>query len=81
MVSFLQIYKYLVYFGCFLIEKIMHSARIEKEERREREGARGRPISGPLDPLLFKLAQNYSDAADLSSRLHRLFTVCLIDRR
>ena len=53
----------------------MRSARIEKEEQRELEGSQGRPIAGPLDPLLLKLAQNYSDDADLSTRLRRLFSV------
>ncbi len=49
------------------------SAQIEKEDQRRRE--RRRPVSGTLDPLLLKLAQSYSDHADLSHRLRKLFTV------
>ena len=34
-------------------------------------------MTTPLDPLLLKLALNYSDQADLSNRLQKLFTVSI----
>lgn len=56
---------------------IQASASIEEEEQREsarkrKEAAR---ISFPLDPLLERLADEYTDDADLSTRLQDLFTV------
>ncbi len=49
------------------------SAQIEKEDLRSKDT--GRSIAGPLDPLLLKLARNYSDHNDLDNRLRKLFTV------
>ncbi len=36
---------------------------------------RGRAVSNPLDPLLLRLSEDFSDEADLDRRLRELFRV------
>ncbi len=39
------------------------------------ERQRGRAVSNPLDPLLLRLSEDFSDEADLDRRLRELFRV------
>ena len=39
--------------------------------------ARLAQLSNPLEPLLLKIARDFSDDMDLSDRLHRLYEVCM----
>lgn len=56
---------------------IQASARIEEEEQREaaRQHKEAARVNYPLDPLLEQLSRDYTDDADLSSRLLDLFKV------
>ena len=42
---------------------------VRKTEERKRE----RQMHGPLEPLLFKLARDFTDDEDLSERLQKLY--------
>ena len=51
--------------------RMEYEARLEMAEKKQRE----QQMANPLEPLLFKLAREFSDSQDLSDRLHSLYEV------
>ena len=54
--------------------RMEYEARLEMAEKKQRE----QQMANPLEPLLFKLAREFSDSQDLSDRLHSLYEVRLL---